>query len=65
MIETAGFEIKYHGDESVGMFPKEWTLTGHFDFVDETEYEIFVQELKSAFEIIIDTPIEVIPIKLK
>lgn len=62
MVQTLGFEIFYHGDESVGLFPEGWQLKGHYRFENQDEYQKFVNELMALYELISDTPLEIKPI---
>jgi hypothetical protein len=57
MIETLGFDIYFHGDPSVGIFPNYWQMSGHFIFDHEIEEDMFIQGLLVAFEYCSDTPI--------
>ena len=62
MIQTLRFEIMFHGDKSVGLFPEEWRLKGHYRFQNEGEYQKFVNELTALYELISDTPLVIKPI---
>ena len=64
-VATLGFDIKYHGDESVGVFTQEWQMVGIYRFESESDYNKFVKELKGLFELVSDGPIDVQPIAIK
>jgi len=45
-----GFHITMKGDPSVGIANREWKLEGEFYFDNETELQIFKNNLKLTFE---------------
>lgn len=59
-MDIKGFEIKFHGDNSVGIFDNTWNLTGYFNFETEEDLKNFKEKIKEAFEYCSDTPISVL-----
>lgn len=57
MIHVQGFHIVSPGDNSVGIFEANWTLTGDFYFEDKQELEAFRTRLKDVFEFYVADPI--------
>ena len=57
--KSKGFYINFTGDESVGILPAQWQITGDFEFENENELNQFKQKLKEAWEYCSDTPIGV------
>lgn len=47
-MEIKGFTIISKGDESVGIFPAQWELTGGFIFNDKQEMEEFMGKIRSV-----------------
>ena len=59
MIEIKYFLIRYFGDESVGIFPAEWKVTGDFFFEDNAELETFKSKLEEAWAYCSDVPVSI------
>lgn len=57
MIEVKGFYIMYAGDETVGMFSKEWTIDEWFCFETKEDLKAFKEKLLEAWEYCSDTPL--------
>lgn len=57
--QSKGFVIEFFGDESVGIFPQQWEISGDFEFEYETDFIEFKELIAQAFELCSDTPIHV------
>lgn len=57
MITKKGFKIKYHGDPTVAIFDKEFTINGDFYFDSIKDLDKFVDQLLSTFELVSDNPL--------
>lgn len=56
-VKSKGFIISYFGDESVGIFPQQWQISGDFTFDSEAEFSGFKFKISQSFEFCSDTPI--------
>lgn len=56
-INITGFLVHYDGDESVGIFPQTWTISGDFKFDSTADVDAFKRKICEAFEWCSDTPI--------
>ena len=56
-VKSSGFLIHDNGDESVGIFSQQWSLTGDFVFETAADLEAFKNKLCEAFEYVTGAPV--------
>lgn len=56
-IQAKGFVVHFDGDETAGVFPQQWTISGKFSFDSEEDFMAFKESICAAFEHCSDTPI--------